>query len=381
MSVTIRPYLGGPELEVDIRVELPDGTLRRERRKAPVSSRSAALRWGQERERLILREAPRGISKEVAPTLAEFAPRFLQGHAEANQHKPSGIAAKKTILDIHLVPLLGLKRLDQIGNEEIQDLKAALQGRAPKTVNNVLSVLNRLIRTAVDWNVLTEMPCTVQLLKVPRTEMQFHDFDAFEELVATSGSLGANTYLIVLLGGEAGLRCGEIMGLEWHDLDLSRRPAFLMVRRSEWRGHVTVPKGCGFRRIPLTERLTEALTVYRHTRGPRVVCQADGRPLTQKVVQGLVRKAGKKAGHVESGVHMLRHTFCSHLAMRGASARAIQELAGHRDLSTTQMYMHLSPAALEDAIRLLGGGGTAKNRGGMLEAAGKPIIRSLNSTT
>ena len=50
---------------------------------------------------------------------------------------------------------------------------------------------------------------------------------------------------------------------------------------------------------------------------------------------------------------MLRHTFCSHLAMRGAPARAIQELAGHQDLTTTQRYMHLSPAALDSAIRLL----------------------------
>ncbi len=53
------------------------------------------------------------------------------------------------------------------------------------------------------------------------------------------------------------------------------------------------------------------------------------------------------------GVHILRHSFCSHLAMRGAPARAIQELAGHKDLSMTQRYMHLSPAALDAAIRLL----------------------------
>ena len=52
-------------------------------------------------------------------------------------------------------------------------------------------------------------------------------------------------------------------------------------------------------------------------------------------------------------MHILRHTFCSHLAMRGAPARAIQELAGHKDLSTTQRDMHLSPAAKEAAIRLL----------------------------
>ena len=57
----------------------------------------------------------------------------------------------------------------------------------------------------------------------------------------------------------------------------------------------------------------------------------------------------------EQGVHILRHTFCSQLAVRGAPARAIQEMAGHADLSTAQRYMHLSPAATEDAIRLLEG--------------------------
>jgi integrase len=67
------------------------------------------------------------------------------------------------------------------------------------------------------------------------------------------------------------------------------------------------------------------------------------------------RRAGQRVVGIEQGVHILRHTFCSHLAMKGAPARAIQELAGHADLSTTQRYMHLSPAATEDAIRLLDG--------------------------
>jgi site-specific recombinase XerD len=74
--------------------------------------------------------------------------------------------------------------------------------------------------------------------------------------------------------------------------------------------------------------------------------------LTQKVVQGIMRRVARRAG-VREGVHILRHTFCSHLAMQGALSRAIQELAGHRDLGTPQRYMHLSPAALEAAIRLL----------------------------
>jgi site-specific recombinase XerD len=64
-----------------------------------------------------------------------------------------------------------------------------------------------------------------------------------------------------------------------------------------------------------------------------------------------MRRVGRKA-NVKPGVH--RHTFCSHLAMRGAPAKAIQELAGHQDLATTQQYMHLSPAALDAAIRFAG---------------------------
>lgn len=68
-----------------------------------------------------------------------------------------------------------------------------------------------------------------------------------------------------------------------------------------------------------------------------------------------IRGSQRVAGSSLAGVHVLRHTFCSHLAMRGAPARAIQELAGHADLGTTQRYMHLSPAATEDAIRLLDG--------------------------
>jgi site-specific recombinase XerD len=53
------------------------------------------------------------------------------------------------------------------------------------------------------------------------------------------------------------------------------------------------------------------------------------------------------------GSHVLRHTFCSHLAMRGAPPKAIQELAGHSTLSMTLRYMHLAPSALREAIALL----------------------------
>jgi site-specific recombinase XerD len=54
-----------------------------------------------------------------------------------------------------------------------------------------------------------------------------------------------------------------------------------------------------------------------------------------------------------AGVERLLHSFCPHLAMRGTPSRATQELAGHADLTMTQRYMHLTPAALDAAVRLL----------------------------
>ena len=147
------------------------------------------------------------------------------------------------------------------------------------------------------------------------------------------------------------MRRGEMIALEWTDVDLVNRQ--LCIRRSDWNGQVTTPKGGRLRHVPLTRRLTAALSEHRHLRSARVLCQDDTEPLTRQIVQTRAKRAARKAGLMHGGVHILRHTFCSHLAMRGAPARAIQELAGHADLTMTQRYMHLSPAALDSAIRLL----------------------------
>ena len=87
-------------------------------------------------------------AKEV-PTLKEFAPRLIDGYVKANQHKPSGIASKEAILRLHLLPRFGARRLDEIATEDVQRLKATLVKKSGKTVNNILSVLNVLLKTAL----------------------------------------------------------------------------------------------------------------------------------------------------------------------------------------------------------------------------------------
>lgn len=349
MSVNVRPYRNGG-WEVDISVRLPDGRPHRERKRVTLTSKSAAKRWGEGRERELALHGRPTPKKEV-PTLEEFAPRFIEGYARANKQKPSGIAAKESILRVHLLPMLGQKQLDQITNEDVQRLKGQLLSRKAKTVNNVLTVLNTLMKVAVEWGVIERQSCVVRLVKTPKSSAQFHDFEDYARLVASAGEGSARAQLIVLLGGQAGLRCGEMMALEWKDVDFENRQ--LRIERSDWKGHVTATKGGRGRIVEMTDQLHRALRAVRSLRSSRVLCQVGGEPLTQKVVQVEVRRAARRVGLSQGGVHVLRHTFCSHLAMRGASTRAIQELAGHQNISTTQRYMHLSPAARGAAIRLL----------------------------
>jgi len=241
-------------------------------------------------------------------------------------------------------------RLDEITTESVQRLKAALARKSGKTVNNILSVLNVLLKMAQEWNVIERRSCAIKVVRTMMGEAAFHSFEAFASLVHAARETDDIAYLIVLLGGEAGLRCGEMMALEWRDVDLVK--GRLCVARSEWKGYVTAPKGGRVRHVPLTSRLAEALRRARHSRHVRILVDQHGQSLTQKVVQGIMPGVGPARQRPEGGAH-LRHTFCSHSAMQGAPSRAIQELAGHRDLATTQRYMHLSPAALEAGIRLL----------------------------
>jgi len=102
----------------------------------------------------------------------------------------------------------------------------------------------------------------------------------------------------------------------------------LTIARSDWCGEIGSPKGGKTRRVPMTKRLAEALSAIRHLRGPRALYQRDGEPVTETTLRSWMERAERAGGLPVTGhIHRLRHTFCSHLAMRGAPAKAIQELS------------------------------------------------------
>ncbi len=186
--------------------------------------------------------------------------------------------------------------------------------------------------------------------QLPPQKFTFLDFDEYHRLVE-SGRRDEDWLAMVVTAGDAGLRMGELLALEWGDLDLVR--GVLTVRRSNWRGHIGAPKGGRERTIPMTLQLQAALKAHRHLRGPLVFCAMGGEALTHNRLKNALWRICRRAGLREIGWHALRHTFCSHLAMRGAAPKAIQELAGHTSMGMTMRYMHLAPTVLRDTVRLL----------------------------
>jgi integrase len=109
------------------------------------------------------------------------------------------------------------------------------------------------------------------------------DFDEYERFVDAAQSTDPNPDLIVLLGCDAGLRCREMMALEWREVDLGKRQ--ICVQRSEWKGHVTVPKGGRLRYVPMTVRLATALREHRHLRAARVLCRCGSPRRRERPIQ------------------------------------------------------------------------------------------------
>jgi integrase len=157
---------------------------------------------------------------------------------------------------VHLLPRLGQKPLDAITSEDVQLLKRSMAVNAPKNGQQRADRAQHVATKAVEWNVIDRMLRAIALLPIARAQARFHDNDQYERLVQAARRLDYVTYLIVLLGAETGLRCGEMIALEWSDVNAAARK--LCIQPSDWNGQVTSTKGGRLRHVPMTVRLAGA---------------------------------------------------------------------------------------------------------------------------
>jgi site-specific recombinase XerD len=187
-----------------------------------------------------------------------------------------------------------------------------------------------------------------RLPKARQVEPEWLQHDEIERLVRAfdrNTTLGARDYAIVLTLLDTGLRCGELCNLTLANADLDTGQLKV------------VGKGNKERTVPVGLRATRALRRYRDHFRPPIEAEyffltIEGKPLTIRAVQLMIRRAKKKADIPRLHVHLLRHTFAIHYLMTGGDVFSLQRILGHSTLEVTRMYVNMVASQVKEKHRL-----------------------------
>jgi integrase/recombinase XerD len=219
-------------------------------------------------------------------------------------------------------------------------------GLAPATIARRIAALRGLYRHLLLLGTRTDNPAAEltpprRARRLPRTLSPGEAERLIEAANGTTPRALRDAAIVELLYG-AGLRVSELVSLDRTSVQLDER----LVR--------CVGKGGKERVVPIGRRAADALRRYQ-ARGrphldrrhrPELFLNAKGGPLTRAGVFLILRKVAAKAGLEPERVHphLLRHSFATHLLEGGADLRSVQEMLGHADLGTTELYTHVSDA-------------------------------------
>lgn len=330
--------------------ELPDGTMFRKREKCRLSSKSAANDQWKKREVELYKELTAPKPALIGPKLSEYWPMYVL-HCKGERQKPATLENKRWYWNRWL-KTLGDLHLSEITNAEVSKLRTAMLERSASTVNNVVYALTGCLECAMAHGLIAAMPFKVE--RLPRKK-KARGFFTPVQLEALLNHATKEERVLILLGSHAGLRAGEICGLNKADVNLAED--FLTVRRTVRRKVVGTPKNGHEREVALSATLKAELTAYmtEHPQGERVLTD-----VTVAMLGRWLRACCIRAGlPPTSETHLLRHSFVTNLGAAGAVPRVIMDQAGHHGLDVTLGYMHMHRNAARETVRLLDGFGSS----------------------
>ena len=215
---------------------------------------------------------------------------------------------------------------------------------APSSIIRKMASLRGFFKWASSAGIIDKNPAsTLEQPKVPQRLPKVVSIKEIEEML--HNNLTPLEHVIMELLYSCGLRVSELVNLKTSDIDLSSK----YVR--------CFGKGSKERIIPIGEIAKKAVTEYMTERDFLVkkynlntkllLIQNSGRLITRQDVYTFIHAQGKLI-HKNISPHTLRHSFATHLLENGADLRVVQEILGHSDVSTTQLYTHISKKRLKD---------------------------------
>lgn len=249
----------------------------------------------------------------------------------------------------------GVASLDQVRPAHVQFYLVALheKGLSSRSVARHLAALRSFFRHLVREKALATNPTTSvpspRLGRPLPKAMSRAEVEALLRAVQGEGPLRLRDQAMLELLYGTGVRVSELVGLNVGQVALAT--GVLLVRG----------KGDKERVVPMGEYAIRALRAYMEKARP-ALCQArvtqalflnrSGRRISRQGVWKMLKGCAQRAGLSRTvSPHMLRHSFATHLLEGGADLRAIQELLGHSDISTTQIYTHVARARLKEIHR------------------------------
>lgn len=240
----------------------------------------------------------------------------------------------------------GVESLEKVDRITINSYIRTLKERklAPTSVIRKVASLRGFFKWTTSMNILDKNPAsTLEQPKVPQRLPKVISLKEIEEMLQSD--LSPTQQVIMELLYSCGLRVSELVNLKLNDIDLSSK----YVR--------CFGKGSKERIIPFGGKALEVIRQYLPQRelilkkynlnSKRLLVMDDGRFINRQDVYNLIHQRGKLI-HKNISPHTLRHSFATHLLENGADLRVVQELLGHSDVSTTQLYTHISKKRLKD---------------------------------
>lgn len=370
----------------------------RKRRAQKVGSEEAARETARKVEAKIAAKELRLDSPEDARQilLREYAEKWMTGHV-AHNLKPATQHSYRGQLDRHILPAFGNRPMAEISRGEVRDFCHNLMtdGLSAASVKVTLIIISSIFNHAIEDGLVPDNPAGKpgRYLKVPsrRGKAEFLTPEEGAVLLDAAREHLPRLYPLFLAALRTGMRQGELIGLQWGDVDWNGK--FIEVKRTNYNGHISSPKNGKPRRVDMSDGLAAALADHRRAIAAEAL--KSGRPMPEWVFSGegggpveasWLRKRFelclKKAGLRHVPFHALRHSFASALLGLGESLAYIRDQLGHHSIQiTVDNYGHLVPGANRKAVNRLDNlGQTGKSATpAQPAAAAVSIHRNVNS--
>ncbi len=318
--------------------------------------------------RRLVANAERGIMPTTGQwTVGKYLEHWLENVIKPNRRVATYRDYRNTVHN-HTMPSFGRVKLAKLQPSHLETLYAEMRGKglAPKTIKNVHGTVHAALGHALRQGLVARN--VAELVDPPKTKRQeIHVFTREQAKVLRDALAGSRWEAIVTLAVATGMRQGELLGLQWRDIDLEAGRVYVSRQLDREKTLSETKTDKGRRVIDLPAFAVEILRAHRARQlehrllaGPEwedhnlVFSTYKGRPLGHRNVIREYAKLLRRAGlpHVE--FHGLRHTAATLMLIQGVPAKVVQEMLGHSQVSVTlDIYSHVTPGMGRDAASKL----------------------------